>query len=109
MLFIEATVFTRRIVELRAENHLRELQSLLLAHPDAGDVVSGLDGLRKIRMPLPGRGKRGAARVLYLHIAGRDKIVFLLVYKKNDFDDLPPEVIREMKEKIKVIRREFEQ
>ena len=71
-------------------------------------MVAGLDGLRKIRMPLPGRGKRGAARVLYLFFMVADKIVFLLVYTKNDFEDLPPEVKKAVKVKIKEIRREFE-
>jgi hypothetical protein len=36
------------------------------AHPDAGDVIPRMGGLRKIRLALPGRGKRGGARVLYL-------------------------------------------
>jgi len=108
MLFIETSIFTRRIAELCAEEELRGLQNLLLTHPDAGDVIPGLDGLRKIRMPLPGRGKRGAARVLYLFFTLADKIVFLLVYTKNDFEDLPPEVKKTVKERIKEIRKEFE-
>ena len=108
MIFIETTVFTRHIAGLGAEEQLRGLQNLLLVNPNAGDVVSGLDGLRKIRMPLPGRGKRGSARVLYLFLVLADKIVFLLVYTKNDVDDLPPDMRKAVKGKIKEIRKEFE-
>jgi len=108
MLFVEMSIFTRHIAELRAEEQLRELQNLLLENPGAGDVIPGLDGLRKIRMPLPGRGKRGAARVLYLFFTVADKIVFLLVYTKNDFEDLPPEMKKVLSTKIKELRKEFE-
>ena len=108
MIFIETTIFARRIAGLGAEEQLRGLQNLLLANPNAGDVVPGLDGLRKIRMPLPGRGKRGSARALYLFFAHADKILFLLVYTKNDFDDLPPDARKAIKGQIKEIRREFE-
>ena len=108
MLFIEASSFTRRIAELRAEEQLRELQNLLLARPGVGDVIPGLDGLRKIRMSLPGRGKRGAARVLYLYFMVADKIFFLLVYTKNEFEELPSEVKKALKVKIAELRREFE-
>jgi len=108
MIFIETTFFTRHITGLGAEEQLRKLQNMLLANPNSGDVVPGLDGLRKIRMSLPGRGKRGSTRVMYLYFMLADKIVFLTVYTKNDVDDLPPDMRKAVKVKIKEIRKEFE-
>ena len=108
MIFVETKIFTRRVAELGAEEELRKLQLHLQANPNSGDVVAGLDGLRKIRMPLPGRGKRGSARALYLFFIHADKIVFLLVYTKNEFNDLSPDTRKAIKGKIKEFRREFE-
>jgi hypothetical protein len=108
MTFIEATVFTKRIIELGAEESYRALQNELAANPDAGDVIPGLDGLRKIRLALPGRGKSGAARTLYLLFTRARTVVFLLVYTKNDFEDLSPEVKKVLRQRIASIRKEFE-
>jgi hypothetical protein len=33
--------------------------------PTIGDVISSTGGLRKLRIPLQGRGKRGGGRVIY--------------------------------------------
>jgi len=43
---------------------MRELQVILLENPSVGDLIPGGRGLRKLRVPLPGRGKRGGARVI---------------------------------------------
>ena len=53
--FVETHVFTKRIVRLGLEQPLRELQIELAANPKAGDVDSGTGGLRKVRVPDPGR------------------------------------------------------
>jgi hypothetical protein len=65
MIFIELPVFTRVAAGLFDDEALRRIQEILLADPEAGDVIPGGGGLRKLRAPLPGRGKRGGARVIY--------------------------------------------
>lgn len=61
LLFIEATRFTERIQQLRAESQLWTLEHLLCHDPEKGSMIQGTGGFRKIRIGLPGRGKRGAA------------------------------------------------
>jgi hypothetical protein len=61
----------------------RALEDVLLRRPDAGDVVAGTGGVRKLRVPLRGRGKSGGARVPYYYAASRQRVYFLLVYPKN--------------------------
>jgi hypothetical protein len=58
-----------------------ELQ--LLANPRSGTVVPGTGGVRKLRVAIPGHGKRGAARVIYLYVSAKDRIYFILAYAKN--------------------------
>jgi hypothetical protein len=105
--FIEHPAFTRRIIEMDAEEALRSLQAGLAANPDAGDPIRGLAGLRKIRMALPGRGKRGGARVLYLLFVREEAVYFVQVYDKADIEDLPPDKRRIVATLVKEIAKEF--
>ena len=43
----------------------RTFESMVIADPNVGDVVPGLGGARKVRVALPGGGKRGGVRFLY--------------------------------------------
>lgn len=63
--FIETPTFTRQIQSMATDDELKELQRTLIAQPDKGDLIQGTGGLRKIRMALGQKGKRGGARVIY--------------------------------------------
>ena len=63
---------------------------MLSVHPEAGDVIRGTGGIRKIRWAMPGRGKRGGSRVVYYWLTARDHIYLLTVYAKGVKDDLTP-------------------
>lgn len=91
VVFLETPVFKRRIRELVDDEDYRRLQVLLLLNPEAGDLIAGSGGLRKIRMGVRGRGKRGGARVIYYWYDSRSQIYMLLVYAKNERDDLSGE------------------
>ena len=84
--FVETHVFTKRIVRLGLERPLRQLQIELAANPTAGDLDPGTGGLRKVRVPDPGRGtgKRGGARVHYLGVPSRELIYLVFVYSKGE-------------------------
>jgi hypothetical protein len=90
MLFIETEVFTQRAAALLDDESLRSLQNLLLEKPDRGPVIAGTGGLRKLRLALPGRGKRGGARVIYYWKDDQDRIFLLLIYPKGAKEDLTP-------------------
>ncbi|MCY1179849.1 Toxin HigB-2 [compost metagenome] len=88
MIFIETPVFTRQINELVDDETYRELQQQLIANPEAGDLIQGTGGLRKIRIAAKGHGKRGGARVIYYHFVSASQIAFLLAYPKGEQEDL---------------------
>lgn len=86
------------------DEELRDLQNILLENPDAGDVIPGLEGARKIRIPLTGRGKRGGGRVIYVDVVVKEQIFLLLAYPKNvqtDMDAAQKKIIRDLIETIK--------
>ena len=76
--------------DLLDDEAMRQVELTLLVEPRAGDLVAGTGGVRKLRTPLPGRGKRGGARLIYLYVEVRGRIYFLLAYGKNAQVDLTP-------------------
>ena len=65
MIFIETPIFTKRIQKAMDDDAYAALQQELVKHPDAGDVIQGSGGIRKVRWGGSGRGKRGGSRTLY--------------------------------------------
>ena len=108
MTFIEHPVFTRRLDELVGAEEYRRFQSFMAENPEAGDIIPGMGGLRKVRLALPGRGKRGGARVLYLLFVKVEKIYFVYVYTKGEFEDIPTEKRRIIRRLVYEIRKEIE-
>lgn len=88
MIFIETSVFTRQVLELLTDEEYADFQSGLSANPLAGDVIEGTGGLRKVRVPAKGRGKRGGARVIHYYVSSAAQIRLLLIYAKGRKDDL---------------------
>ena len=64
MVIIETPIFTRRIQAILADDEYRLLQAQLVRKPDAGKIIPGSGGLRKLRWSAGGHGKRGGIRVI---------------------------------------------
>ena len=77
-----------------------ELQLVLAARPDTGKVIKGSGGMRKLRWAGSGRGKRGGLRVIYYWWVAKDRISMLLVYPKNEMDDLTADQLKQSKNQM---------
>ena len=72
-----------------------------LAHsPDAGDVVPGSGGVRKVRWSRKGAGKRGGVRVIYFNRLTSGEVWLLLIYAKSVRDNVPADVLKQLKQEI---------
>lgn len=80
-----------------SDEEYAELQMELCEHPDAGKVIQGSGGLRKIRWKGSGRGKRGGTRIIYYWWVNKEQISMLLAYPKNERDDLTKSQIKILK------------
>jgi mRNA-degrading endonuclease RelE of RelBE toxin-antitoxin system len=90
MVFVETSIFTRQVQELLTDDEYRELQKTLVNRPDAGSLIVGSGGLRKIRWAKQGKGKRGGVRVIYYWAVSQEQILMLFMYPKGERDDLTP-------------------
>ena len=88
--FIETSEFTEWVSEHLTDDLYSSLQQELMADPEKGDVIKGCGGLRKVRVADPKRkkGKRGGARVIYLHVPEARWFYMLDIYGKDEKDDL---------------------
>jgi mRNA-degrading endonuclease RelE of RelBE toxin-antitoxin system len=97
MLIIETPVFTRRVLEMLTDSEYRELQDFLAQYPDAGDIIPGSHGLRKLRWTISGKGKRGGTRIIYYWVRPRDTILMLFVFKKSERSDLTKDQLKTLR------------
>ena len=100
MLFIEAPKFTELVKEHLSDDEYAALQWMLLERPDAGPIVPGSGGVRKLRWGLRGRGKRGGIRVIYYWKTADDEIWLLTLYAKNIQENIPAHLLKQIAQEI---------
>ena len=100
MEFIEAPLFTRRVHEYLTDDEYAALQWALALRPEAGAVIPGSGGMRKLRWAGKGHGKRGGLRVIYYWRDRKGEIWLLTLYAKNEAENIPLHVLRELRKEI---------
>lgn len=98
--FIETRLFSRLIDEYLSDDEFAALQLYLAASPEAGDIVKGSGGVRKLRWSVAGRGKRGGIRVIYYLKLQQGQIWLLTAYAKNVRDTISGALLKKIKEEL---------
>ncbi len=104
MELIETSTFTRQITALLGDEEYAGCQSRLAANPGLGALIKGGGGIRKMRVAVGSRGKRGGARVIYYWAVRKDLILLLYAYAKSVSADLTPKQVAQL---AKVVKQEF--
>lgn len=98
--FVETRLFSRLVGEYLSDDEYRRLQDALSDHPEAGDVIPGSGGVRKLRWRKGAQGKRGGLRIIY-YVRLRGGVIWLLtLYSKSVADDIPVHVLRSIRKEI---------
>lgn len=98
--FIETRLFSRLVQQYLTDDEYANLQQFLTQWPTAGDVIPGSGGVRKLRWRVDGRGKRCGLRVIYFVRVAEGQIWMLTLYAKNVAENIPVNVLRQIKEEI---------
>jgi hypothetical protein len=111
-IFVELPPFERYRVEYLDDDAFIRLQQLLMLNPEAGAVISGTGGLRKLRFADERRskGKRGGLRVIYYWWDSGLQFWLFTIYDKDELSDLTKaqrETLRQMiKNELKLRRKQ---
>ena len=95
----ETEIFQRYAAQIWSDTERIDFINWIAANPDAGDVIPGTGGCRKVRWSRAGMGKRGGARVIYFHTKD-GRIWLLIAYAKAKFDNLPTEFLARLKAEV---------
>ena len=98
--FVETKLFTRLVREYLSDDEYSDLQQALIANPEAGAIIPGTGGVRKLRWGLAGRGKRGGIRVIYFLRTRQGQIWMLTLYPKNVAESISAHVLKQIKGEI---------
>ena len=85
----------------------RQLELEILRNPNAGKVIIGTNGLRKVRVALEGRGKSGGARVLFIDIIIAEVVYFIYAYQKGEQDNISHAQRKQFKALVTKIKKEI--
>ena len=88
MLFVETTLFTKLLSSYLPDDEYAKLQEFLCESPDAGEIIQGTSGLRKLRWSLMNKCKRGGLRIIYYWYPIKEHIYLFTLYKKSEIEDL---------------------
>jgi hypothetical protein len=104
--FVQEPIFSAVAAELFTDDAMMRLEVRLMDNPRAGTVIRNCGGARKLRMDIPGRGRSGGARIVYVYVEMRETIYLIFAYPKNAQADLTPDQERRVRAAAERIRRE---
>ena len=102
-LFVELPTFAKYRADYLDDEGFRGLQQAMLKNPEAGDVIEGTGGLRKLRHgdPRRGKGKRGGLRVIYYWWDGGRQFWLFTLYDKDEMENLSADEKKLLKAMLK--------
>ena len=103
--FIELSGFSKHRGRLLMDNEFKDMQEALITNPEAGPIISGTGGFRKLRWSRAGMGKSGGVRVIYYNLSALSGRLYLaLIYPKNEADNITKEqkaMLKKVSEQLK--------
>ena len=109
MSFVETSLFSRLREHYLDDEQFSLLQASLITAPDAGQVIRGSGGIRKIRWAMDGAGKRGGLRILYYRRRSSSRIYLMTLYRKSEVTDLSKAELQALKILVSEIDRKLKE
>jgi len=97
-IFIESSIFERVLPAYLDDDEYSDLQQFLMQSPEAGELVPGSGGVRKVRWSRPGTGKRGGLRIIYFIRYRPNEFWMLTLYAKAKRKNVPAHILKQLLE-----------
>ena len=97
-MFIESAAFDRVRARYLDDIEYGDLQQFMMQSPEAGAIVRGSGGVRKLRWRREGAGKRGGLRVIYFVRYQPNEFWMLALYAKAKQENAPAHILKRLKE-----------
>ena len=91
---VETPTFQKLAAAIWSPDELHEFIAWIADNAQAGDVIPGADGARKVRWAVQGKGKRGGARVVYFNLSRAEIVLLVAVYAKAGQTNMAPKDIK---------------
>jgi hypothetical protein len=94
---VETALFQKQWPHYWTEEERGEFAAYIASTPEAGVIVAGSGGIRKVRWKRPGTGKSGGVRVIYFARNEAEEVVLLTLYAKSELDNLTGSELKEIR------------
>ncbi len=95
----ETPIFIQYAAPIWSDTERQEFINYIAANPEAGKIIRGSGGCRKVRWSRTGTGKSGGARIIYF-LASDGTVWLLIVYVKAKFDSLPASFLAQLRQGV---------
>ena len=93
---IETPTFQKQAEKLWSEDERLAFIDWIAENPQAGDVIPGADGARKVRWGRSGSGKSGGVRIIYFNLTEQEVVLLVAAYAKSDRANMLPAEIKKV-------------
>ena len=102
--FVEVPLFTSLLPAYLNDEEYLEMQSYLMEMPEAGKLIRGSGGIRKIRWAKQGTGKSGGMRIIYYWAKAINQIYLLTLYGKNEKENIDAATLKRIAQQLEALK-----
>ena len=99
---VESPIFQKLWPRYWDEDERADFAAFLAVNPDAGAVIRGSGGVRKVRWAREGSGKSSGVRVVYLTRNEAGEVYLLTLYAKSESGNISANTLKEIRRALEV-------
>ncbi|URI10694.1 type II toxin-antitoxin system RelE/ParE family toxin [Aquincola tertiaricarbonis] len=99
---VESPIFQRMWPRYWDEDERAEFASFISRNPDAGSLIRGSGGVRKVRWAREGTGKSSGVRIVYLARNEAGEVYLLTLYAKAESANISPSTLKEIRRALEI-------
>ena len=99
---VGSPIFQRLWPRYWDEEERAEFAAFIALSPEAGSVIRGSGGVRKVRWAREGTGKSGGVRIVYLTRNDAGEVYLLTLYAKSESENISLNTLKEIRRALEI-------